>query len=48
MLDIADNTDINFTGNDLEWIAENIEDLLQRRYDLRVEKYRGDEEKVKA
>lgn len=37
ILEIKDNTPVPFSNKDLEWIAENIEDLLQKRFDLIVD-----------
>jgi hypothetical protein len=37
ILDLADNTNTPFSKQDLEWIAENIEVLLQQRYDVKIE-----------
>lgn len=37
ILDIEDYTNIEFSDKDLEWIAENIECLLQQNYDIKVE-----------
>ena len=37
IFDIADNEVTPFTNKDLEWIAEELEHLLQKKFDVKVE-----------
>lgn len=37
IFDIADNTDIEFSNENLDWIVKNFEDLLQQKFDIKVE-----------